>query len=116
MKGTKGVEVDWWVGVQNLEILPELKLWAAVLRQAYEDVAFPRLLGLVPARTSRNREVQLQVVRDGAIQWFTSPNTECPSFLWVCLILDLDPDYWREPIYDVPRLKNQFLRKRKEGD
>ena len=64
-------------------------LWAAVLEQAVED-----LQGCGYAKNeylSRSRQLQ----HESAVTWFKSDSQEPCSFLWICEILDLNPEVVR---------------------
>ncbi len=52
------------------------KLWTAVLDQAIKDALGENLF-----------------LRQGAREWFRSEDREVGSFLWVCSILDINPDF-----------------------
>ena len=59
------------------------KLWSAVLEQAVSD-----------AQGDCNSE------RKEARKWFLSENCGTASFLWICKILDLEPDLFRNAYRD----------------
>lgn len=62
-------------------LLPDKKLWAAVLMDAIECLS-----GHVSAEGSRaNRVAEI----DRAKEWFLSERKDVGSFLWVCKMLDL---------------------------
>ena len=68
------------------------RLWVAVIEGAVTDL---RLEG----------RVQPKVTPNGAHPameraWFLSPTTRPGSFLWVCRLLDLEPDYLRRGILE----------------
>jgi len=54
------------------------RLWSAVLEQALTD-----------AQGNYNS------LREEARKWFLSENYGAASFLWICDVLDLDPDFLR---------------------
>jgi hypothetical protein len=54
------------------------KLWSAVLNQAIKDA----------------QEIH-SVYAEDARSWFSSKSQGTGSFIWICLILDLDPDAFR---------------------
>ena len=56
------------------------RLWAAVLEQAIDDLG----RGYVYAGQAQ--------------AWFQSQNEGVGSFLWVCRMLNIDPDYAREGV------------------
>ena len=53
-------------------------LWSAVLNQAIKDA----------------QEIH-SIYAEDARAWFRSKNQGTGSFIWICLILDLDPDAFR---------------------
>ena len=65
------------VNLQNS--YPELELWAKVLRQAITDL-------------------NCQAERRLAVAWFRSLREDEGSFLWICLMLDLEPDRVRDAV------------------
>ena len=70
---------------------PAIKLWAAVLTQAIEDLESP-------------------VERGGAMEWLKTPGDEIGSFGWVADVLDMDPKRLRERI--LARDKTRRVRTR----
>jgi len=69
-------------------------LWVGVLKQAIRDFYG---VGFVPTFELRSRSI-VRFHKD-AKAWFESDRTECPSFLWVCEILNLDPAYIRKSVF-----------------
>jgi len=65
-------------------------LWAAVLFQAVDDY---RAWGDSPYVSRQKRLIGYQ-----AETWLRSESTEMPAFLWVCLVLGLDPEAVRKKI------------------
>jgi len=64
-----------------------LSLWAKVMEQAMEDLQ-------EPIQTPADR-----LIRERAFHWFRSSSNEPCSFIWVCGILDLDPDKARARVF-----------------
>ena len=64
------------------------KLWSAVLNQAIKDAQQIHSIYAEDART-----------------WFRSKSQGTGSFIWICLILDLDPDAFR-PVYQESEAVN----------
>ena len=54
------------------------RLWSAVLNQAIKDA-------------QENHSIYAEDAR----AWFCSKNQAIGSFIWICMILDLDPDTFR---------------------
>lgn len=104
-----------WGSKADSGIVPELRLWASVLSQAYQDVAFPSLYGTLASKDKRALQVSLDRIRAHAIEWFLSDREDCPSLLWICTALDLDPEVMREPIFDIPKLKMRLAPNRREN-
>lgn len=71
---------------------PHRNLWVAVLRQALDDATYEK-----PPHTN----VPLHV-HHYAIDWFKSDRDGVGSFLWVCTILDFDPDRIRRYLFVNP--------------
>ena len=75
--------------MEETEILEETNekcLWAGVLERAIYDLK------------SRNH-----IHRSSAKNWFRSKNHHVGTFLWVCSVLDLDPDWTREKAYNLKK-------------
>ena len=68
--------------------VPERSLWGAVVEQAIHDLGSKSLL-----------------ILDSAIEWFENrTRTGVGSFVWVCHVLELDPD--KIVSYDIKQDKN----------
>ena len=66
------------------QIIYYKNLWASVLDQAIFDI--------------RSHSKINQVYSNQAIAWLNSTNTKIKSFIWICTILNLNPDIAREKI------------------
>jgi hypothetical protein len=64
------------------------KLWFAVLEQAIKDSEGY----LVSSRDDNDR------IKQEARRWFLSENQGIGTFLWICLMLDLNPEFLRKHI------------------
>jgi hypothetical protein len=74
----------------GLETKACLGLWAAVMYVAIED---SRGRGAVPTGLTREkRPVVMGEIRDRACAWMSSQEQTVGSFLWICTLLELDPD------------------------
>uniref|UniRef100_A0A6M3XVF8 Uncharacterized protein n=1 Tax=viral metagenome TaxID=1070528 RepID=A0A6M3XVF8_9ZZZZ len=81
--------------------IPEKKLWAAVLLQAFLDMEGLAFGNRGAVDTNRNQ----------AMGWIKSDRTDyIGSFLYVCEVLDLDPGYVRSRF---KTMKQQIKRKEK---
>ena len=71
---------------------PYIKLWAAVVENALEDIQ---------RKTWKGPMGQYQEIwRDNALNWFKSNETHLGSFLSLCPILNLDPQAVRKAIIE----------------
>jgi len=72
----------------------EQELWAGVLTNAIEDLNQSEA---VKPHKYKGRYRMLN--RRGAVKWFNDvENKETGSFLWICKVLNLDPEIVREKI------------------
>ena len=69
------------------------ELWTAVLILAIEDA-----LGKVHQIPQITQKVR---IIESAQTWFKSKNENVGSFLWICIILDLDPSNIRKYLYPL---------------
>lgn len=79
--------VQFWANTKSHRwdpLLPEKKLWSAVLEDAFQCC----VNGHVSAESSR---VTKQKEIRSARAWFLSEETDIGTFLWICEKLDLDP-------------------------
>jgi hypothetical protein len=79
--------VQFWANSKGQKwdpLLPEKKLWSAVLEDAFNCC----VKGHVSGESSRVRK---QEEIESAKAWFSSEETHIGTFLWVCKTLDLDP-------------------------
>ncbi len=67
------------IGLDNGDLSPEYQLWCSVLKQAINDLGDK-------AEHSR------------AIVWFKSSRNDVGAFLWICMILNLEPSNIRKLI------------------
>lgn len=74
------------VGVPD-ELVGPRDLWAAVMHGAVSD-----LLGQNSTTKGRNRHVINTDLARGARRWFDSDDRDIGSFLWICSVLELDPE------------------------
>ena len=85
--------VQFWGNAESQRsdpLLPDKKLWAAVLTDAIECLS-----GHVSAEGSRaSRLAEI----DKAKEWFLSEREDIGSFLWVCKMLDLASDLIRKEV------------------
>ena len=66
---------------------PYKKLWAAVMGRAVDDLKKKKTPGAIKDQ---------RISRDSAIHWFKNrQRDDVGSFIWVCRVLDIDPDYAR---------------------
>lgn len=64
-------------------VTPEKSLWAGMLLRALNDAAGVQLM--------ESKKYANLIQRD-ARAWFSSPRFTTGSFLWICDVLNLDPD------------------------
>jgi len=62
---------------------PYKNLWSAVLDRAMQDIK-----GIIPGSEKYREKKIIKEAED----WFGSDDRDIGSFLWVCEILDLQPD------------------------
>lgn len=67
---------------------PERKLWAAVLEGCRDDLRLAASVKASPSINTANAERERE--------WLCSPSFVPQSFLWVCDVLDLEPEATRE--------------------
>jgi hypothetical protein len=87
-------EITWhnaYIEDHKLSIRPEIKLWTAVLIEAIENYHHPEK---IPGENYRS----MIRIKQEAHKWFLSNDDYPGSFLWICVMLDLDPAYWRDRI------------------
>jgi hypothetical protein len=66
-------------------LLPEARLWCAVLRQAAHELSSPRAY--------RRRKAR---------EWIEANSEEVGDFLWVCAMLKLEPEPLRRRLLTIP--------------
>ena len=79
--------VQFWANAKGQRwdpLLPEKRLWSAVLEDAFHCC----VKGHVSGESSRVRK---QEEIENAKAWFLSEKTDIGTFLWVCRTLNLDP-------------------------
>jgi hypothetical protein len=74
-------------------ILPEAKLWTAVILQAIDDL-------------DRRTSFSPTSAKDSAREWFASESDEVGSFMWTCHIIDVDPSFIRSRLAKKHRMEN----------
>ena len=79
------------VGRYTDESLPVLKMWAAVMNEAIDCVRHRRVVG---ANNAWARRMEIE----RACEWFLNNDMRMGSFLWVCQVLELDPNAIRTEI------------------
>ena len=68
-------------------VIPEKKLWAAVLVQAFSDLE---------GMTFGQQAIRTDIAREQAERWiYSNDRSYIGSFLYVCEVLDLNPEYVR---------------------
>jgi hypothetical protein len=72
------------VNLQNS--YPELEMWSQVLRMAIADL-------------------EVQAEKRLAVAWFLSLREDEGSFLWICLMLDLEPVRVRDAVLNRPAVE-----------
>lgn len=70
------------------DFIPYRRLWVAVVAQAMKDLAEEG------PGNARERER----ARDEARRWFHAERDGVGSFIWVCLVLDVDPGKMRTAV------------------
>ncbi len=83
-------------------------LWRAVLNQAVVDFASPAYVyGLDTASMQRS-----------ASEWFLSHSHRLGSFLFVCEILDMNPEWFRKQLFgtSIDVLKNRIATQHRSRD
>jgi hypothetical protein len=60
-------------------MLPESELWTEVMLQAIDDL-------------DRRTSLSPTSAQDSAREWFASDSDAVGSLIWVCLVIDVDPD------------------------
>ena len=83
-----GAEVVFWNRHRNA-MKPERNMWAQCLEEAVECV-MGRAVGC--GRIERQR------IRAREMRWFYGQNAEPGSYLWICMVLNYDPDVIREEL------------------
>ena len=73
--------------------LPEAELWTQVILQAITDLN---------GRTS----LTPRSAKDSAREWFASESDAVRSFIWVCQIINVDPNFIRSQLAKRQRMKN----------
>lgn len=75
------------------EVDPCRQIWAAVLNQAVDDLS-----GAGTDRAGPCHKNARAIISTRARRWFAAANRGIGSFVWICHILDLDPDRTRNVI------------------
>lgn len=70
-------------------LVPEKRLWAAVLKDAIECI---RGQALVHCGTPKYRKRYRQIEQRSTRTWFMSTSTDPGTFLWVCAVLEIQPE------------------------
>ena len=77
------LNIDYVFVIAAPDVMPELKLWAAVFGQAIKDL------------TSRSDRI-----RSETLEWFLSDRVDMNSFVGICLLFGFDIDRTRKMILD----------------
>jgi hypothetical protein len=89
-------------------MIAEKVLWRAVLNQAVIDFASPGYVyGLDAASMQKS-----------AADWFVSANRSLGSFLFICDILDINPEWFRKQLFGTSSdiLKNRIATQHRSRD
>ena len=68
----------------NMAVYDYKRLWAAVLKQAIRDAR---------RELPPHGNVSSHMNAASAKAWFESDSQDIGSFLWICAVLDVEPDY-----------------------
>ena len=77
--------------MENIEDIPYLNLWAAVLEQAKKDVNHKNGNGYSNCAVDHS-----EAIRQDAIDWFKSDRDKVSSFIWICRELSWNSDKIRK--------------------
>jgi hypothetical protein len=89
-------------------MIAEKLLWRAVLNQAVIDFASPGYIYGVDAAS----------MQKSAAEWFLSPSRSLGSFLFICDILDINPEWFRKQLFGTSSdvLKNRVATQHRSRD
>lgn len=87
------LRTDWFWQPDDLH-----RLWTAVLSFAIDDAIYGPADWETKDIPDAERSGYVRQVQEDAQKWINSDSVEVRSFLWVCSVLGLEPDWLRKMI------------------